>query len=73
MTIYEIKQRSRSCFFSRESMKFFGQTLKSFKVRKQADGRYRISAPYGPGKPKGETVRYFNPLNNVLEVSYNEN
>jgi len=68
MTIYEIKERTRETspyFFSRNTMKFFGQTMKSFKVWKQADGRFMV---YAKNK-HGETVRYFNPLNNQLERS----
>ena len=50
-------------------MRFFGQTMRSFSVRKQDDGRYKISAPMrnGSGETMGETVRYFNPVNNQLE------
>lgn len=72
MTIYDIKrlveQGSDSHFFERSSMAFFGQTLKMFRVAKMEDGRYRISAPYGPGKPKGETVRFFDPKTNKLDT-----
>lgn len=72
MTIYEIKNRTQETapyFFSRDTLKFFGQTMKSFKVRKQEDGRYKITAPSvsSDGKLRGETVRFFNPANNELE------
>lgn len=77
MTIYEIKERTLETspyFFSRATLKFFGQTLKSFSVRKQTDGRYLVTAPiyattgqYGAKKRIGETVRYFNPMTNELE------
>ncbi len=66
MTIYEIKRLTRDTepyFFSKDTMKFFGQTLKDFKVKKQTDGRYRISAQ----SSNHETVRFFNPKNNQLE------
>jgi len=72
MTIYDIKYRTQETspyFFSRNTLKFFGQTMKSFKVYKQYDGRFMLCAPFGPSKPKGETMRYFNPANNELERS----
>ena len=71
MTIYEIKQRTEKTspyFFSEETMKFFGQTLKDFKVYKQNDGKYLIIA--GSGKnwiTKHTTKRLFNPATNELE------
>ena len=72
MTIYEIKQATQKTspyFFERDTMKFWGQNMKSFKVAKQADGRFMIWAPTKDrsGKRIGETVRYFNPKNNELE------
>jgi hypothetical protein len=70
MTIYEIKELTKNTapyFFSRDSMRFFGQTMKCFRVYKQPDGRYLVTAPYGAGKPKGQTVRYFNPETNELD------
>ena len=70
MTIYEIKECTRETspyFFSRDTLRFFGQTMRSFRVRKQPDGKYLITAPFGPGKPKGETRRLFNPETNELE------
>lgn len=69
MTIYEIKERVRETsphFFDRKTLKFFGQTMKSFKVYEQSDGRFIICAPFGQGKPKGETVRYFDPQTNTF-------
>ena len=69
MTIYEIKQLTKETepyFFDRDTMRFFGQTLKDFSVKKQDDGRYRIFAKsYSGGY---DTVRYFNPENNELEL-----
>ncbi len=73
MTIYEIKERTQDTapyFFTRKTLKFFGQTLKSFSVLNQVDGRTRISAPMIDrfnDRVMGETVRYFNPENNELE------
>ena len=73
MTIYEIKRLTAETspyFFTPKTMKFFGQTLRSFSVRKQSDGRFYISAPIYDrltGKVMGKTERYFNPVNNTLE------
>ena len=72
MNIYEIKNRTAETspyFFSRNTLKFFHQRMGDFKVKKQIDGRIRISAPMKDhaGKQVGETVRYFNPVNNQLE------
>ena len=76
MTIYEIKRRTSETapfFFSCRTMKWFGQTLKDFTVKKQSDGRYLITAPRRniDGVSRGETVRYFNPKNNELETFAN--
>ena len=72
MTIYQIKELTKETspyFFSRSTLRFFGQTMRSFSVKKQADGRYRVSAPSRDysGTLRGETVRFFNPKNNELE------
>jgi len=75
MNIYEIKRRTEETaphFFTRKSMQFFGQTLRSFSVQKQQDGRTRIAAPMidrSTGRKMGETVRYFNPETNTLELA----
>ncbi len=73
MNIYDIARltaETEPYFFSRDTLKFFGQTLKAFKVEKQPDGRYKISAPITDhaGKCQGDTIRYFNPDNNKLEA-----
>ena len=73
MTIYDIKQNTIETspyFFSRDTLRFFGQTMSSFKVYKQDDGRYMISAPMKDytGKKVGQTIRYYNPINNQLEL-----
>lgn len=74
MTIHEIKQRTQETapyFFDPETMRFFGQTMRSFKVYKQPDGRYKITAPMinrrDNNRIMGETVRYFNPETNELQ------
>ena len=70
MTIYEIKQKTLQTspyYFDSKSMKFFGQTMRSFSIRKQEDGRYLISAPMidsTTGRKMGETKRFFNPETN---------
>jgi len=72
MTISEVKRRTETTvpyFFSRDTLRFFGQTMRDFSLRKQGDGRYRVSAPIRyDGKIVGETVRYFNPDTNELEA-----
>ena len=72
MTIYEIKERTRQTapyFFSRNTMKFFGQTLKDFKVYKQKDGQFLIVACSGKNwKGTHTTKRLFNPVTNRLEM-----
>ena len=71
MTISEIKRRTLDTsphYFSRRTLKFFGQTMRSFSVSKQADGRFKISAPcIIDGKKITDSVRYFNPETNQLE------
>lgn len=79
MTIYDIKNKlmdSAPEFFSRETLKFFGQTMKDFRVFKQKDGKFLLVAPI-MGKTRfsssgiyckvGETRRVFNPETNKLE------
>ena len=73
MTISEIKRRTEQSspyFFDRKTLKFFNQKMKDFKTQKQPDGRIKIYAPMKDhsGKTVGETVRYFNPINNTLEL-----
>ena len=79
MTIYEIKRRLEETtpqYFSRETMKFFGQTMKDFRVYKQKDGRFLITAPirsrcrtFGSEvwAITGQTRKIFNPETNRLE------
>lgn len=72
MNIYDIKRATAETspyFFTRETLRFFGQRMRDFKVKKQPDGRIKIAAPIiHRGIPAGETVRYFNPINNQLEL-----
>ena len=79
MTIYEIKRRledSAPQFFSREALKFFGQTMKDFRVYKQEDGRFLFTAPirqrcrsFGSETwaTIGHTRKVFNPETNRIE------
>jgi hypothetical protein len=71
MTIYEIKRRTSETspyYFARDTMRFFGQTMKSFRIHKCEDGRYQISAPvYFRESIVNTSVRFFNPENNKLE------
>jgi hypothetical protein len=74
MTIYQIKEATKETapfFFTKETLKFFGQTMSSFSVKKQPDGRYLITASMKDrgGVLRGETKRYFNPENNKLEFN----
>lgn len=72
MTIYEIKNKTQEThpyFFSRKNMKFFGQTLKDYKVYKQKNGKYLIIAKSGKNwEHKHCTKRLFNPVTNELET-----
>jgi hypothetical protein len=71
MNIHEIKERTKETapyFFSRSSMKFFGQTLKDFKVYKQKDGKYLVVVESSSNwSGKHYTKRLFNPQTNELE------
>ena len=74
MTIYEIKRRTEETspyFFTRDTLKFFNQTLKQFSVNKSECGRYFITCPMtdNNGRNVGRTERYFNPSNNKLELN----
>ena len=67
-TIYEIKRLTKEkapYFFSKDTMKFFNQTLKDFKVESMKDVRYRLSAY---SFAENETIRFFNPKTNDLEI-----
>ena len=71
MDIYEIKELTKETspyFFDKKTLKFFGQTMRSFKVSKDGD-RYRITAPIKDqtGRHIKDTIRWFNPASNELE------
>ena len=71
LTIYNIKRLTAETspfFFDRKTLKFFGQRMNSFKIYKQADCRYLVTAPIIINfKQIGTTERYFNPITNELE------
>ena len=80
MTIYEIKRRTEATaphFFTRDTLKFFHQTMRDFSVYKQKDGKFLISAPIRQRLTRftsgplfatiGYTRRIFNPETNQLE------
>ena len=67
MTISQIKKltaETEPYYFSRKTMRWWGQKMSDFSVSKCEDGRYLIKAP----SKYGESVRYFNPSNNELEL-----
>lgn len=76
MTIYDVKriheQKDPDYFFTRDTMKFFHQTLKDFSVHKINENKYRISAPMKyNGKVVGFTVRIFDAETGTLELEEN--
>lgn len=76
MNIYDIKRlvnrhdTNNPYFFKRKSMKFFGQTLKDFKIRKLEDGKRVIYARIH-GRTESMSVRVFDPETNSLEFALN--
>ena len=72
MTIYEIKRRTEETspeFFTRQTLKFFGQTLKDFRVYKVDSKNYLITAPMRMrGEIIGHTRRLFNTNTNKLQL-----
>jgi hypothetical protein len=71
MTIYEIKEQTKKTaphFFSRETMKFFNQRLKDFKVKKLNETQYLIYAPsYWDSKLMGNTMRIYDTITKELK------
>ena len=70
-TIYDIKYDTLDkspYFFSPKTLKFFGQTMKDFSVRKSPTGKVFILAPsYWCGKLMGYTFREYVD-HNVVQV-----
>ena len=76
MTIYEVKaiheQKDPDYFFNKKTMRFFGQTLRSFSVQYLGNDKYRISAPMRfEGKVVGCSVRIFDYNTGKLELEGN--
>lgn len=68
LTISDIKYRLQdTCphFFSRSTMRFFGQTMRDFKVLRHGEDKFYITAKFG--NAAGKTERIFNPFTNELE------
>ena len=68
LTIYDIKYKTMETapyFFSRDSMRFFRQTLRDFHVNKLPDGKYLIWARSHGGNV---TQRIFDPADNSLKI-----
>jgi len=72
LTIYDIKRltsETNPYFFTRETMKFFNQTLKDFSVYKLKNGNYKIvCASHFNKKFMGYTTRIFNIKTNELDL-----
>ena len=72
LTIYDIKRltlETNPYFFTRETMKFFNQTLKDFSVYKLKNGNYKlVCASYFDKKFMGYTTRIFNIKTNELDL-----
>lgn len=74
-TIYEIKratQESAPHFFSRDTLRFFGQAMRSFRVSAtDSPNRWEISAPIRDrdGRNIGETVRIYDATKGTLELN----
>lgn len=70
MTIQEIKERTKETspyFFSPETLKFFGQKLSDFTVKKLNEHEYHIYAPsFWDGDLVGYTERIFDTRDNTL-------
>tara|TARA_R110002126_G_scaffold56728_1_gene151233 strand:+ start:1310 stop:1558 length:249 start_codon:yes stop_codon:yes gene_type:complete len=70
MNIQEIKKRTKNTapfYFSAKTLKFFGQRLSDFKVKKLNETEYLIHAPsYFDGKLMGKSMQIFNTITNEL-------
>lgn len=79
MTIYDIKREVESTegdhyYFTRKTMKYFGQRLRDFKVNKIKigvnKGNFILYAPsYFDGRKSGYSVRMFVPETKKLETA----
>ena len=69
-TIYEIKRNAENAglYFSRETLRFFGQTLRSFKVYRLSPCQFLVAAPIMyVGRFQGVSKRVFDASTNLLE------
>lgn len=69
LTISDIKyltEQKESYFFSRSSMRFFGQKMGDFSVTRYGNDKFYICAKWGKGMV-GKTERIFNPFTGELE------
>jgi len=79
MTINEVKARHLSLcpdshFFDRDAMRFFGQTLRSFRVTYIGHDKYEITAPMydksrEPRVYMGTTKRIFDYVSGTLTLN----
>jgi hypothetical protein len=70
LTIYDIKsnvENKGSHYFTRKTLKFFGQKVSDFKVNRFGDDKFYFFAPFGRNCPEGISERIFNPFTNELE------
>ncbi len=73
LTISDIKERTKETapyYFSKATMKAFGQTMRDFKVKKMPNGKYLMYAPMkdrSSGRMMGYSMRMFNPETNKLD------
>lgn len=80
LTIYAIKaavEKESPYFFSKSSLRFFGQSVSSFKIKKAPSGKVFIYAPsywsdFETGKPRlmGYTIREFSG-NDLIQPTVN--
>lgn len=69
MTIYMIKKRlgNSTHYFDRDTMHFFNQTLKDFRVKQISDDKYLFYAPsYWDGKLMRISQQIYNADTNML-------
>ena len=75
MNIYEIKYRvahTGTHYFDRDSMKFFGQTLRDYRVKKLSDTEWLFYAPMyarndnGSRRCMGTSIRVFDATTNSI-------
>ena len=72
MNIYQIKAdyeqaNPQGRFFDKDNLRFAGQTMRDFKVVRQPDGNFRLTAPLRHNSQLvGQTVRIWNPTTKTL-------